>query len=74
MTRNQAITARALLGWSPHVVSAFERDGRVRPSESICKDERSFDRLTAIRTALKAASVEFTKSSEPGVKLRKPAS
>ena len=56
-----------------HVVSAFEREGRMRPVDSASTVERSFDRLTAIRRALEAAGVEFIDDGAgPNVKLWKP--
>ena len=77
LTPEQVRAARALLGWSTqrlgahcelgeHVISKYERTGRVVPS--LQKDPT--DRLGAIRAALEAAGVEFTGGDAPGVQLR----
>lgn len=82
MTPDQLRTARALLGWglkrlaarsgtSVTMVTVFEQTGRVVSMNSRFRTVPT-DAVTAIRTALEAAGVEFTNGDEPGVKLRKP--
>ena len=71
MTPSQCRAARALLDWTqPTLAKAsglgvstvidFERERRQVSDEAV----------TAIRTALEKAGVEFTNGKQPGVKLR----
>ena len=71
MTRSQAVTARALLGWSPKLLA--EVSGV--PLESVLTLERigtaEFEYKRRIRTTLEQAGVEFIDNgSGPGVRLK----
>ncbi len=80
VTPHQVKAARTLLGWNRVLLAArsetsvssvaiFEEFGRVVTTfgRTGCGNP-----LTAIRTALEQAGVEFTNRDTPGVKLRKP--
>jgi transcriptional regulator with XRE-family HTH domain len=68
----QSRAARGLLDWSQTELGA-----RANLSESTIRDFEKGRRvptannLTAVRSALEAAGVEFTNGGQPGVRLRK---
>jgi transcriptional regulator with XRE-family HTH domain len=70
----QSRAARGLLDWSQTDLGA-----RANLSESTIRDFEkgrrvpTVNNLTAIRSALEAAGVEFTNGDQPGVRLRKNA-
>lgn len=68
----QARAGRALIGWSRDYLAAQSK----LPARTVARFELGDGvsrpaTVTAIRTALEAAGVEFTNGDEAGVKLRK---